>query len=320
MAAILVGAVVLQGLQGLFVGVDDLLIRGEGNDLNNLWQSYRFSAYFPTLSGMDLRQIWVDYEPTLLEIGFKVLAGILMLIVGFRIINWLANKLRELLLARAIDFSVSGFLTSFLSISLKILLILSVAGMFGVETTSFIAILGALSLAVGLALQGNLGHFASGILLLTFRPFKVGDFVTADGYSGTVKEIQVFNTILTTLDNRLIIIPNGNVMGNAIQNMTAQGIRRVDMTFGIGYSDDIDQARKVIESVIVATPGVMLESGYDIFVKTLNDSSVDFAVRVWAANADYWPITFHITEQVKKAFDANGIGIPFPQMDVHIKN
>ena len=156
---------------------------------------------------MDLQQLWADYEPTLLEIGFKVLAGIFLLIVGFRLINWLTGKLKSLLLHKNIDFSVSGFLTSFLGISLKILLILSVAGMFGVETTSFIAILSALSLAVGLALQGNLGHFASGILLLTFRPFKVGDFVTADGYSGTVKEIQVFNTILTTLDNRLILIP-----------------------------------------------------------------------------------------------------------------
>lgn len=264
-------------------------------------------------------ELWDKYEPVLLQIGFKVIAGVFILIVGFWLINWLVRKAGELMAARNMDQSVAGFLTSFVSIGLKVLLILSVAGMLGVQTTSFIAILSALSLAVGLALQGNLGHFASGILLLTFRPFKVGDFVTADGYTGTVKEIQVFNSILTTLDNRLIIIPNGKVMGNAIENMTAQGIRRVDMTFGIGYSADIDQARKVISEVIEATPMIDLGKGYDIFVKKLNDSSVDFAVRVWTENANYWPAFFHVTEHVKKAFDVAGIGIPFPQMDVHIK-
>ena len=267
----------------------------------------------------ELRQFWETYEPTLLQIGATIMGGIFVLVVGFWVINWLTNKLKTFLQGRNMDYSVTGFLTSFLGVGLKILLLLAVAGMFGVETTSFIAILSALSLAVGLALQGNLGHFASGILLLTFRPFRVGDFVTADGYSGTVKEIQIFNTVLTSLDNRLIIIPNGNVMGNAIQNMTAQGTRRADMTIGIGYDDDIDKAREVIKQVVDSTPNVDLSKGYDVFVKTLNDSSVDFAVRVWTANDFYWPVQFHITEHIKKAFDAAGIGIPYPQMDVHIK-
>jgi len=270
-------------------------------------------------SDFNLQAFWDKYEPQLLTIGAKVLLGLFILIAGFVVINWLTRKLGDFMRYRNVDLSVAGFLTSFAAIGLKILLILSVVGMLGFQTTSFIAILSALSLAVGLALQGNLGHFASGILLLTLRPFKVGDFVTADGYSGTVKEIQIFNTILTTLDNRLIIIPNGNVMGNAIQNMTAQGIRRLDMTFGIGYGDDIDQARATIREVVDATPGVDLDRGYDVFVKTLNDSSVDFTVRVWTANENYWPAHFHITEHVKKSFDARGIGIPFPQMDVHIK-
>lgn len=264
-------------------------------------------------------EFWEKYEPTLLQIGAKVIAGLFILVVGFWLVNLLSRKFSQLLASRNADPSVTGFLTSFLGIGFKILLILSVAGMLGVQTTSFIAIFSALSLAVGLALQGNLGHFASGILLLTFRPFRVGDFVTTDGYTGTVKEIQVFNTILTTLDNRLIIIPNGKVMGNAIENMTAQGVRRVDMTFGIGYSDDIDAARLVISQVIEATPMIDLDKGYDIFVKKLNDSSVDFAVRVWTENPNYWPVFFHVTEQVKKSFDSASIGIPFPQMDVHIK-
>lgn len=267
---------------------------------------------------IDFLALWDKYEPIFLQVGFRVLAGILILFVGFRLISWLSRKATALMAKREMDLSVSGFLTSFIGIGLKVLLILSVVGMLGVPTTSFIAILSALSLAVGLALQGNLGHFASGILLLTFRPFRVGDYVTADGYTGTVKEIQIFNTILTTLDNRLVILPNGKVMGNAIENMTAQGIRRVDMTFGISYTADIDHARKVISEVIDATPMIDLTRGYDIFVKKLNDSSVDFAVRVWTENANYWPAFFHVTEQVKKAFDKASIGIPFPQMDVHL--
>ncbi|MBB4080004.1 small conductance mechanosensitive channel [Lewinella aquimaris] len=268
---------------------------------------------------IDFGQLWEDYEPLLLAIALKILVGIFLLVAGFWLINWLTEKLRHLFQKRNMDISVSGFLTSFLSIGLKVLLILSIAGMFGVETTSFIAILSALSLAIGLALQGNLGHFASGILLLTFRPFKVGDLVTTGGYTGTVKEIQVFNTILTSVDNRLIIIPNGKVMGNAIENMTALGVRRLDMTFGIGYGDDIDHARATLLSVAEATPNVLLDRGVDIFVRTLNDSSVDMALRVWTENANYWPTLIYLNEHVKKAFDAADINIPFPQMDIHVK-
>ncbi|TXF88304.1 mechanosensitive ion channel [Neolewinella aurantiaca] len=263
-------------------------------------------------------EYWDKYEPIFLEIGVKVVAGVFILIVGFWLVNWLARQASGLMAKRHVDQSVAGFLTSFVKIGLKILLILSVAGMLGVQTTSFIAILSALSLAVGLALQGNLGHFASGILLLTFRPFRVGDFVTADGYSGTVKEIQVFNTILTTLDNRLVILPNGNVMGNAIENMTAQGTRKLDLTFGIGYGDDIDKARATIREIIEAAPMVEQALPIEIYVRKLNDSSVDFAVRFWTKNENFWPANWHVTEQVKKEFDKAGIGIPFPQMDVHL--
>lgn len=268
---------------------------------------------------IDFAEFWDKYEPQLLAIGFKVMAGIFILFIGFFLINWLARKVSGFMAKREIDQSVSGFITSLIKIGLKVLLLLSVVGMLGFQIASFIGILSALTLAIGLALQGNLGHFASGILLLTFRPFKVGDFVTADGYSGTVKEIQIFNTILTSLDNRLIILPNGNVMGNAIENMTAQGSRRMDLTFGIGYSDDIDKARAVINEVVTGTELVDQEKPIDILVRKLNDSSVDFAVRCWTINDNYWPAQFHITEQIKKQFDAADIGIPFPQMDVHIR-
>ncbi|NJB86307.1 small conductance mechanosensitive channel [Lewinella marina] len=268
---------------------------------------------------MDIRELWENYEPILLQIGLTVLAAVFLLVVGFWLINWLARQLNHLMDKRNVDISVSGFLTSFIKIGLKVLLLLSIAGMFGVETTSFIAILSALSLAVGLALQGNLGHFASGILLLTFRPFKVGDVIATNGFTATVKEITVFHTILNAVDNRLIIIPNGKVMGNAIENYTAQGVRRLDLTFGIGYGDDIDKARAVITKTVEETPGILLDRGVDIFVRTLNDSSVDLACRAWAENPNYWAALIHLNEQVKKAFDREGISIPFPQRDVHIK-
>ncbi len=267
---------------------------------------------------IDLEEIWTNYEPVLLAFGVKILAAIFLLFVGFWLINWLSRQLTKILAKRDVDISVSGFLTSFLSIGLKVLLVLSIVAMFGVETTSFIAILSALSLAVGLALQGNLGHFASGILLLTFRPFKVGDLIGTNGFVATVKEISVFHTILNAVDNRLIIIPNGKVMGDAIENYTAQGVRRLDLTFGISYTDDIDHARSVIKGVVEGAPGILLDRGIDIFVRTLNDSSVDLACRAWTENVDYWPALIYLNEYVKKAFDANGISIPFPQRDVHL--
>ncbi|PPK85575.1 small conductance mechanosensitive channel [Neolewinella xylanilytica] len=267
---------------------------------------------------MDLRQLWQDYEPILLAIAVKILAAILLLFVGFWLVNWLTRQVAKLLAKRSVDTSVSAFLTSFLSIGLKVLLVLSVVAMFGVETTSFIAILSALSLAVGLALQGNLGHFASGILLLTFRPFKVGDLIGTNGFVASVKEITVFHTVLNAVDNRLIIIPNGKVMGDAIENYTALGVRRLDLTFGIGYGDDIDKAREVIRSVVESVPEVLLDRGIDIFVRNLGDSSVDMACRAWTENATYWPTLIYLNEYVKKAFDREGISIPFPQRDVHL--
>ena len=267
---------------------------------------------------MDLSQLWEDYQPVLLAIGVRVVAAFFILVIGFYLVNWLVRQVAKLMEKRNMDISVSGFLTSFLGIGLKVLLILSIVGMFGVETTSFIAILSAFSLAVGLALQGNLGHFASGILLLTFRPFKVGDLIGTGKYVATVKEITVYHTVLQAVDNRLIISPNGKVMGEAIENYTAQGVRKLDMTFSIGYGDDIDKARDVIRSVVEETPNILLDRGIDIFVRTLNDSSVDLACRAFAENANYWGAFIYLNEHVKKAFDREGITIPFPQRDVHM--
>lgn len=263
----------------------------------------------------DVTQVWdmaLQYAPMLV-------GAILTLIIGFWLANMISRNARKGMEKRKLDPSLVPFISSIISIGIKILVLLSAASMFGFEVTSFVAIFGALAFAIGMALQGNLSHMAAGILILFFRPFRVGDFIVAQGYSGTVKEIQIFNTILTTLDNRIIIIPNGAITGGAIENLTANPTRKVPMTFGIGYSDDIDKARKVIEQVAKSCDLIDQSQPVDIFVSELGNSSVNFAVRPWVKTEDYWSVYFFMHEQIKKAFDKEGIGIPFPQMDVHVK-
>lgn len=256
----------------------------------------------------DITSIWLP----------RVVGALLTLVIGFWLVSRLTKLLDRAMAARAVDSTLRPFIHSLINIGLKVLVLLSVAGMFGLETTSFIAVLGAMAFAVGMALQGSLGHFASGVLILLFKPYKVGDVVEAGGALGVVKEIQIFNTILTSFDNQVIIVPNGVVTSGVIKNINALGLRRVDLTFGIGYSDNIDKARSVIQSVVDRCPGILRDKPVDIFVSTLNDSSVDFAVRPWAESADYWTVYFFLQEEIKKAFDREGISIPFPQMDMHL--
>ncbi len=246
------------------------------------------------------------------------LGAILTIIIGFWFASAASSRLKKTLTKRNTDETLVPFLTSLVSILIKVLVIFSAAAMFGFEVTSFVAILGAVGFAVGMALQGNLSHLASGILILFFKPFKVGDFIVTQGYSGTVKEIQIFNTILTTLDNRIIIIPNGSITGGPIENLTANPMRKVPMTFGIGYTDDIDKARKVIQQVCDGCAKIDHTQAVDIIVTELADSSVNFSVRPWTKTEDYWTVYAYMHEEIKKAFDRENIGIPFPQMDVHI--
>ncbi|PZD78799.1 mechanosensitive ion channel family protein [Mesonia sp. K7] len=256
-------------------------------------------------------QMIIEYAP-------KVLGAILTLVIGFWIANLIAGKVRKALEKKEVDPSLTPFLVSVIGIGLKLLVLLSAASMFGFEVTSFVAIFGALALAIGMALQGNLSHLAAGVLILFFKPFRVGDFIVTNGYSGTVKEIQIFNTFLTTLDNRVIIIPNGEITSNPLENLTANDIRKVPMTFGIGYGDDIDKARSVIQEVVASCDKVLHDQPVDILISSLGDSSVNFAVRPWCKTEDYWAVNFYMHEHIKKAFDKNDIGIPFPQMDVHM--
>ncbi|MFO7701920.1 mechanosensitive ion channel family protein [Psychroflexus maritimus] len=256
-------------------------------------------------------ELVINYAP-------KVLGAIITLIIGFWIARLIAGKVKNLMVNKNVDPTLIPFLTSLIAIILKILVLFSAASMFGLEVTSFIAIFSALVFAIGLGLQGNLSHMAAGVLLLIFKPFKVKDFIVTNGYSGTVKEIQLINTILTTLDNRIIIIPNGQIMGNPLENITANPMRKVPMTFGISYTDDIDKAREVINQVAKSCDHIDHSQAVDIFVSELGDSSVNFAVRPWVKTEDYWTVYFYMHENIKKEFDKAGIGIPFPQMDVHL--
>jgi small conductance mechanosensitive channel len=222
------------------------------------------------------------------------------------------------MIKRNVDESVVPFLSSLVSVGLKVVLLLAVAGMFGIETTSFIAIFGALAFAIGMALQGSLGHFASGVLVLIFKPFKVGDLVEIGGGKvGVVEQIQVFNTVLATLDNKRIIVPNGLVTSNVITNISGQGTIGVELTFGISYTDDIDKARKIILEVGKRNPHILSDPKMGVVVGELGDSSVNLATRPFCNSEHYWDVYFYMHEEVKKAFDKEGITIPFPQMDIH---
>ncbi|NCD41417.1 MAG: mechanosensitive ion channel [Bacteroidia bacterium] len=260
-----------------------------------------------------LKDLFVQY-------GLKVIGAIVVLIIGLWIIKAITKGLRKTFDRRNMDVSLRPFLTGLISALLKVMLIISVISMLGIQMTSFIAILGAVGLAVGMALSGTLQNFAGGVMILLFKPFKVGDYITAQGYDGTVKEIQIFNTILNTVDNKIVIIPNGGLSTSSMINYSKEPQRRVDLSFGIGYADDIDKAREIILDVAAKHGKILTDPEPFAKVVSLGDSSVNFAVRLWVESADYWDVFFYMNENVKKAFDANGISIPFPQSDVHIYN
>jgi small conductance mechanosensitive channel len=248
----------------------------------------------------------------------KVLLALITLIIGFWIINRVCLSMDRMLGKRGADQALSHFLNSLISVGLKGLLLISVASMIGIETTSFIAVFGAAGLAIGLALQGSLSNFAGGVLILLFKPYKIDDVIEAQGFLGRVVKIQIFNTILNTMDNERIIIPNGLLSNGPIRNLFAEEIRRVESTFGISYEDSIDQAREVIAKIVDANDHILGDPGPEIFVSEHADSSVNLLVRVWVKTDDYWPVHFDLIEQVKKEFDNNNITIPFPQRDVHM--
>lgn len=253
------------------------------------------------------------------EYGPKVLGAALVLIIGSWIVKALTRGFSRFLNKRNIDDSLKPFLRSMVNILMRVLLILSVLAMIGIEITSFIAILGAAGLAVGLALSGTLQNFAGGVMILAFKPFKVGDFVDAQGYTGTVSEIQIFNTVLKTVDNKTVIIPNGGLSTSAMTNYSTEKTRRVDWTFGIGYGDSIQKAKDVLKNLCLEDKRILKDPDLFIAVSELADSSVNFAVRAWVKSEDYWNVFFDLNEKVYNTFEKEGLNIPYPQMDVHIQ-
>lgn len=255
----------------------------------------------------------IEYAP-------KVLLAIITLIVGGWIIKRIVNFASAAIRRSGMDETLSSFFASLINIALKIMLFLSVASMFGVNTTSFIAIFSALMVGIGMALNGTLGHIASGVMLMIFKPFKVGDLVKIGGGGtvGTVDQISAFNTILKTLDNKRIIIANSNVTGNDITNISGQGEVGVELTFGIGYNNDIDAARKIILDVGKNCEYILDTPAQGVVVAELGDSSVNLATRPFCRSEHYWDTLFYMQENVKKEFDKAGIGIPYPTMDVNI--
>ncbi len=250
--------------------------------------------------------------------GLKVLAAIVVFIIGRWVAKGLRNLARRVMEKKGVDPTLVSFVVNLTYIALLVFVIIAALGQLGIQTTSFIAIIGAAGLAIGLALQGSLSNFAAGFLMIIFRPFKVGDFIEGAGTSGTVEEIQIFTTTLTTPDNKTVIIPNASLTAGNIINWTVKGTRRVDLVIGIGYEDDIDKARKIMEDVIAKDERILKDPAPMIAVAELADSSVNFTVRPWAKADDYWGVYFDLNEKIKKAFDAEGISIPFPQRDVHV--
>jgi small conductance mechanosensitive channel len=255
----------------------------------------------------------------LIAYGLQVIAAALIFIIGRWIAKVLAGLAERLLKKANVDPTLTRFLERLVYIALLVFVIIAAVGRLGVQTGSFIAVVGAAGLAVGLALQGSLANFAAGVLLILFKPFKVGDFVEAAGIKGAVERIEIFNTILNSPDNVRVIIPNAKVTGGPIMNYTATGTRRVDLAVGVSYDDDLKKAGEVLRDVLAGEGRVLKDPAPTVAVSELGDSSVNFVVRPWVKSRDYWAVYFDLTEKIKVALDRNGISIPYPQRDVHVK-
>lgn len=253
-----------------------------------------------------------------LQYGLQLIGALLTLIIGLWLAKFLSGLVAKALKKKEIDATLTRFFVSMIKIVLIIFVLISVASQLGIETTSFIAIIGAAGLAVGFALQGSLSNFAAGIMLIIFRPFKAGDFIEGGGMMGSVQEVGIFITVMNTPDNKKIFVPNAKLTSDNIVNFSANDTRRVDMVFGIGYNDDIDKAKSVINSVLNNDSRILSDPAPQIVVSELADSSVNFNVRPWVNSSDYWGVYFDVTESVKKKFDEQNISIPFPQRDVHV--
>ena len=266
----------------------------------------------------DVNQLWQQIQPVATDWGIKVIAAVVIFIIGRWIAKGVRRGVRRMMEKSGADPIIIGFVGSIVYIALLAFVVVAALGQLGIQTTSFIAILGAAGLAIGLALQGSLANFAAGFLMIIFRPFKVGDFVEAAGVAGVVKDMQIFTTTMKTGDNKTIIIPNAKLSGDNIINYSAEENRRVDMTVGVAYDADLSKVRDVLNDIISKDDRILSDPPPLVVVGELADSSVNFIVRLWTKSENYWGVNFDTNESIKNRFDEAGIGIPFPQRDIHI--
>ena len=265
-----------------------------------------------------MENLWQSVQGYVATYGFKVLGAVVILIVGRIAAGWLSGLVGKILARRSVDDTLTRFLVSLTKIGLLTFVILAALSTLGVQTASFVAVIGAAGLAIGFALQGSLSNFAAGVMLISFRPFRAGDYVEAGGVSGSVDSVQLFVTVMKTPDNKRVIIPNSQITSGSIINYSAEERRRVDMVFGIGYDDDIRKAKEILERLVSQDSRILKDPAPIIVVGELADSSVNILCRPWVNTADYWGVYWDLTEKVKLTFDAEGISIPFPQRDVHL--
>ena len=262
----------------------------------------------------------MDYISLAMPIVKSIVFAIVVLIVGSLIIKWITKAANRFFDKRNMDATLKVFLKKLINVALKVFLIIAIISILGIDTTSFVAILAAAGLAIGLAFQGSLSNFAGGVLILVTKPFKIGDFIETNGFSGTVEAIQILYTDLLTLDNKVIRIPNGTLSNTSIVNFSEKDTRRVDLTFGVGYEADSEKVIRVLSGIVAEHPLTLQEPEPFVRMSEHGDSAVIYTVRVWAKASDYWTVYFDIIENVKKRFDEENLSIPYPQMDVHINN
>ncbi|MBD3381689.1 MAG: mechanosensitive ion channel [candidate division Zixibacteria bacterium] len=265
-----------------------------------------------------MEEILVKLKEYVAMYGMRIIGAVLLLIIGRVVIGVLTKAVKNLFTRSNVDETLAKFLTSMVKIALMTFLVVAILGTIGVQTFSLVAVIGAAGLAIGFALQGTLSNFAAGVMLILFRPYRTGDYIMAGGEAGTVEEIQIFNTIMKSPDNRQIVIPNSQITSGSITNFSAKETRRIDLVFGIGYGDDIKKAKELMEKILAEDERVLKDPAPTVAVLELADSSVNFVFRPWVKTADYWSVYFDMTEKVKLEFDKNGISIPFPQRDIHV--
>lgn len=273
------------------------------------------------MDNIDFAALWAEYGDAVIGFGVQAVGALIVLIIGLRVAGWLGGLVRSIALQQEnIDDTLGNFFGSMVRWAVTAAVFIAVLQVFGVPATSFVAVLGALTLAIGLSLQGALGNIASGVMIMIFRPYKLGDYIEAAGAAGTVKDINLFQTVLATPDNVQIMVPNSQAIDGVIKNFSGYSTRRVDVTFGIDYGDDIDKAIGIIKSIVDADQRIHRDPAPFAKVVNLGDSSVDIATRNWVDASDYWDVKFDLTRQVKEAFDQQGISIPYPHQVEIVKN